>query len=94
MKDGRTHLAHQAEHAVDLETGAIVGLTVQDAGESDTTTSRETLITAAEPIETAASRAETSDERVARESIQARRTARSRSSRTARGAPLCAISNT
>jgi len=25
MKDGRTHLAHKAEHAVDLETGALVG---------------------------------------------------------------------
>ena len=25
MKDGRTHLAHTAAHAVDLETGAIVG---------------------------------------------------------------------
>ena len=24
MKEGRTHLAHKAEHAVDLETGAIV----------------------------------------------------------------------
>ena len=81
MKDGRTHLAHQAERAVDLGTGAIVGLTVQDAHETDTTTSRETLITAAEQIELAASREETSDERVALESIQARRTARSRSSR-------------
>ena len=29
MKDGRTHLAHTAEHAVDLDTGAIVGVTVQ-----------------------------------------------------------------
>ena len=29
MKDGRTHLAHKAEHAVDLETGAVVGVTVQ-----------------------------------------------------------------
>jgi transposase len=29
MKDGRTHLAHKAEHAVDLGTGAIVGVTVQ-----------------------------------------------------------------
>ena len=29
MKDGRTHLAHKAEHAVDLETGAIVSVTVQ-----------------------------------------------------------------
>src|SRR6185312_3460753 len=31
MKDGRTHLAHKAEHAMDLETGAIVGVTVQGA---------------------------------------------------------------
>src|SRR5262245_35281317 len=51
MKDGRTHLAHKAEHAVDLETGAIVGVTVQDADEGDTETSIETLITAAEQIE-------------------------------------------
>jgi transposase len=29
MTDGRTHLAHKAEHAIDLETGAIVGVTVQ-----------------------------------------------------------------
>ena len=32
MKDGRTHLAHKAEHAVDLETGAIVSVTVQLPG--------------------------------------------------------------
>ena len=51
MKDGRTHLAHKAEHAVDLETGAVVAVTVQDADEGDTTTSRETLIEAAEQIE-------------------------------------------
>ena len=51
MKDGRTHLAHKAEHAVDLETGAVVAVTVQDANEGDTTTSRETLIDAAEKIE-------------------------------------------
>src|SRR5687767_6200275 len=51
MKDGRTHLAHKAEHAIDLETGAIVGVTVQDADEGDTTTSRETLIDAAERVE-------------------------------------------
>ena len=38
MKDGRTHLAHKAEQAVDLETGAIVGVTVQDADDGDTTT--------------------------------------------------------
>ena len=51
MKDGWTHLAHTAEHAVDLETGAIVGVTVQDADEGDTTTMVETLITAAEQVE-------------------------------------------
>jgi transposase len=51
MKDGRTHLAHKAEHAVDLKTGAIVGVTVQDADDGDAETSIETLITAAEQIE-------------------------------------------
>lgn len=40
MKDGRTHLAHKAEHAVDLDRGAIVGVTMQDADEGDMTTSR------------------------------------------------------
>lgn len=44
LKDGRVHLAHEAERAVDLDTGAIVGLTVQGADDGDTTTSRETLI--------------------------------------------------
>ena len=38
MKDGRTHLAHKAEQAVDLETGAVVGATVQDATAGDTET--------------------------------------------------------
>jgi transposase len=52
MKDHRTHLAHKAEHAVDLETGAVVGITMQDADEGDTATSIETLIEAAEQVET------------------------------------------
>jgi transposase len=52
MKDGRTHLAHKAEHAVDLETGAVVAVTVQGADEGDAATSVETLIEAAEQIET------------------------------------------
>jgi len=43
MKDGRTHLAHKAEHAVDLDTGAIVGVTVQEAHTGDTTTLPVTL---------------------------------------------------
>ena len=54
MKDHRTHLAHKAEHAVDLETGAVVGVTVQDADAGDTTTSIETLIEAAEQVEAVA----------------------------------------
>jgi transposase len=53
MKDGRTHLAHKAEHAVDLETGAIVAVTLQGADEGDTTTIRETATAAAEQVEDA-----------------------------------------
>jgi transposase len=52
LKDGRTHLAHKAEHAVDLETGAVVAVTVQGADEGDTATSVETLTEAAEQVET------------------------------------------
>ena len=51
MKDGRTHLAHKAEHGVDLETGAIVSVTVQDASTGDSATLPETLTTAAEQVE-------------------------------------------
>jgi transposase len=43
MKDGRTHLAHKAEHAVDLESGAVVAVTLQPADLGDTTTVHETL---------------------------------------------------
>lgn len=54
MKDGRTHLAHKAEHAVDMETGAIVGVTVQGADQGDTTTIAETVTAAAEELEAVA----------------------------------------
>src|SRR5271167_3868596 len=43
MKDGRTHLAHKAEHAVDLDTGAVLAVTLQGADQGDTTTLDETL---------------------------------------------------
>jgi transposase len=43
MKDGRTHLAHKAEHAVDMETGALVAVTLQGADKGDTTTVHETV---------------------------------------------------
>ena len=54
MKDGRTHLAHKAEHAIDLDTGAIVGVTVQGADRGDTTTMQATLLEAAEQLEAVA----------------------------------------
>ena len=53
MKDGRTHLAHKAEHAVDLETGAIVAVTLQGADQGDTTTIAETTMAAADQVEDA-----------------------------------------
>lgn len=46
MKDGRTHLAHKAEHAVDMDTGAVVAVTLQEADLGDTTTVKETLVEA------------------------------------------------
>ena len=62
MKDGRTHLAHKAEHAVDMETGAIVAVTVQPADEGDTSTIVETVAQAGEQI--AETAAETNSEEV------------------------------
>jgi transposase len=53
MKDGRTHLAHKAEHAVDLATGAIVAVTLQGADQGDTTTIVETTRAAAEQLDDA-----------------------------------------
>jgi len=43
MKDGRTHLAHKAEHAVDLDTGAVLAVTLPGADKGDTTTLDATL---------------------------------------------------
>src|SRR6202043_302440 len=43
MKDGRTHLAHKAEHAVDLDTGAVLAVTLQGAERGDTARLDETL---------------------------------------------------
>jgi len=50
MKDGRTHLAYKAEHAVDLETGAVVAVTVAAGDAGDTATILETLPQAGEHI--------------------------------------------
>jgi len=48
MKDDRTHLAHKAEHAVDLKTGAVLAVTLQEANQGDTATVIETLAQAGE----------------------------------------------
>ncbi|HTX34167.1 MAG TPA: hypothetical protein VME43_04070 [Bryobacteraceae bacterium] len=43
MKDGSTHMAHKAEHAVDLSSGALLAVTLQAADQGDTTTIHQTL---------------------------------------------------
>ena len=53
MKDGRTHLAHKAEHAVDLDSGALVAVTLHGADVGDPTKLVETTIAAAEQVEAA-----------------------------------------
>lgn len=50
MKDGRTHLAHKAEHAVDMDTGAVVAVTLQPADRGDTSSIEETLPVAADTL--------------------------------------------
>ncbi len=50
LKDGRTHLAHKVEHAVDLDTGALVAVTLHGADVGDTTSLLATTLTAAEQL--------------------------------------------
>ena len=58
MKDGRTHLAHKAEHAIDLDSGALVAVTLHGADVGDTTSLGDTVVAAIE--QAAAAQAETS----------------------------------
>ncbi len=51
MKDGRTHLAHKAEHTVDLDTQAIVAINVCGADEGDTESLPWSLIQASMNLE-------------------------------------------
>lgn len=51
MKDGRTRMGHKVEHAVDMDTGAVVGITVQPADEGDTSSYECTLDAAAASLE-------------------------------------------
>ena len=55
MKDGRTHLSHKTEHAVDMDTGAIVAVTIAGADRGDTKTITKTLSEACDQIATAKS---------------------------------------
>jgi hypothetical protein len=50
MKDGTTHLAYKPEHAVDLDTGAVVVTELHPADEGDTTTLAKTLAVATENL--------------------------------------------
>lgn len=52
MKNGTTHLAYKPEHAVDLTTGAMLGVTVYPADQGDTAGIQETLDTVNENLAT------------------------------------------
>ncbi|MCY2959978.1 MAG: transposase [Planctomycetota bacterium] len=54
MKDGRTHLAHKSEHAVDMDTGAVIGVTVQEATLGDPTTMKATIAAAVTSLQSVA----------------------------------------
>jgi transposase len=54
LKDGRTHLAYKPEHAMDLDTGAVVAAELHPADQGDTTTMPGTLASAAEHLEVVA----------------------------------------
>lgn len=50
MKDGTTHLAHKAEHGVDMNSGAVITVTLQAADQGDTATIKQTLAETAENL--------------------------------------------
>ncbi len=50
MKDGRTHLAYKPEHAMDLDTGAVIAAEVHASDQGDTRTMPGTLAGAAEHL--------------------------------------------
>lgn len=60
MKDGTTHMAHKAEHAVDMESGALLAVNVCNASVGDTQTLPDTLIDVAGNLKSVAK-----DDRVA-----------------------------
>ena len=68
MKDGRTHMAHKVEHAMDMETEAIIAVTLSGAEEGDTATLPETLFQAEENMD-AVLQDEDAKEKLSKESL-------------------------
>ena len=52
LKDGRTHLSHKMEHAVDMDSGTVMAVTIQPGAAEDTTTIPETMMATAESVAT------------------------------------------
>ena len=79
LKDGRTHLAYQPEHAMDLDTGAVVAAEMHAADRGDTATLPDTLESAARHLAVveAAPRAEVPTEMVADKGYHSRETLKS-----------------
>ena len=48
MKDGRTHLAHKSEHAVDMDSGAVLAVTLHGGAAADSHTLAKTMLAACE----------------------------------------------
>ena len=67
MKDGRTHIGHKQEHAVDMDSGAVVAVTLHGGAEGDTSTIGKTLEAADENLKKAR---ETGDKSKTRESVE------------------------
>jgi transposase len=79
LKDGRTHLAYKPEHAMDLDTGAVVAAEMHHADRGDTATLPDTLESAARHLGAveAAPKPETPTELVADKGYHSRETLKS-----------------
>jgi transposase len=61
MKDGTTHLAYKAEHAVDMESGAVLAVVLHPADKSDHQTLIDTIVAATENLAAVLDDADTAD---------------------------------
>ena len=67
MKDGSTHLAHKQEHAIDMESGAVVAMTLHGGVAGDTSTIEKTLDAADENLKKAREKGDRSKTRASGE---------------------------